>query len=73
MITPGVDSSVTALLLREALGDRVYPILVDHGLMRAHERRQVVDAFAHLGSRVHAVDAADRFLQSLAGLTDPAP
>src|SRR5262249_7124728 len=41
----GVDSSVTAILLREALGDRVYPILVDHGLMRAHERQQVVDAF----------------------------
>ena len=44
-LSGGVDSSVTAILLREALGDRVHPILVDHGLMRAHERRQVVDAF----------------------------
>ena len=44
-LSGGVDSSVTAILLREALGDRVHPILVDHGLMRAHERQQVVEAF----------------------------
>jgi GMP synthase (glutamine-hydrolysing) len=70
-LSGGVDSAVTALLLREALGNRVHPILVDHGLMRAHERQQVVDAFAHLGIRVHAVDAADLFLARLAGVTDP--
>ena len=70
-LSGGVDSSVTAILLREALGDRVYPILVDHGLMRSNERRQVVDAFDHLGIRVHAVDAADRFFAALAGVTDP--
>jgi GMP synthase (glutamine-hydrolysing) len=70
-LSGGVDSSVTAILLREALGDRVHPILVDHGLMRAHERQQVVDAFAHLGIRVHAVDASDLFFSRLAGVTDP--
>ena len=70
-LSGGVDSSVTAILLREALGDRVHPILVDHGLMRAHERAQVVEAFAHLGIAVHAVDAADLFLSRLAGVTDP--
>jgi GMP synthase (glutamine-hydrolysing) len=70
-LSGGVDSSVTAILLREALGDRVHPILVDHGLMRAHERHQVVEAFAHLGIRVHAVDAGDLFLSRLAGVTDP--
>ena len=70
-LSGGVDSSVTAILLREALGDRVHPILVDHGLMRAHERRQVVEAFSHLGIRVHAVDAGDLFLSRLAGVTDP--
>jgi GMP synthase (glutamine-hydrolysing) len=70
-LSGGVDSSVTAILLREALGERVHPILVDHGLMRAHERAQVVDAFAHLGIRVHAVDAGDLFLSRLAGVTDP--
>jgi GMP synthase (glutamine-hydrolysing) len=70
-LSGGVDSSVTAILLREALGERVHPILVDHGLMRARERAQVVDAFAHLGIRVHAVDAGDLFLSRLAGVTDP--
>ena len=70
-LSGGVDSSVTAILLREALGERVHPILVDHGLMRARERTQVVDAFSHLGIRVHAVDAGDLFLSRLAGVTDP--
>ena len=70
-LSGGVDSSVTALLLREALGERVYPILVDHGLMRAHETSQVVEAFARLGIRVRAVDASDLFLSRLAGVTDP--
>ena len=70
-LSGGVDSSVTAILLREALGARVHPILVDHGLMRAHERQQVVEAFAHLGIAVHAVDAGELFLSRLAGVTDP--
>jgi GMP synthase (glutamine-hydrolysing) len=70
-LSGGVDSSVTAILLREALGERVHPILVDHGLMRAHERRQVEEAFQHLGIRVHGVDAADLFLSRLSGVTDP--
>jgi len=62
---------VTALLLREALGDRVHPILVDHGLLRAHEAGQVVDAFARLDIPVLSVDAADLFFQRLEGVTDP--
>jgi GMP synthase (glutamine-hydrolysing) len=70
-LSGGVDSSVTALLLREALGDRVHPILVDHGLMRAHEAAQVVEAFARLGIAVHRVDAAELFLSRLAGVEDP--
>ena len=70
-LSGGVDSSVTALLLREALGDRVHPILVDHGLMRAHEAGQVVEAFGRLGIAVRAVDAADLFLDRLAGVADP--
>jgi GMP synthase (glutamine-hydrolysing) len=70
-LSGGVDSSVTAILLREALGERVHPILVDHGLMRAHEREQVVEAFRHLGISVRAVDASDLFLSRLQGVTDP--
>jgi len=70
-LSGGVDSSVTALLLREALGDRVHPILVDHGLMRAHEAAQVVEAFGRLGISIHSVDAAELFLSRLAGVEDP--
>jgi len=70
-LSGGVDSSVTAILLREALGDRVHPILVDHGLMRAHEADQVVDAFATLGIAVQKVDASDLFLSRLEGVADP--
>ncbi len=70
-LSGGVDSAVTALLLREALGDRVYPILVDHGLLRAHEARQVVEAFARLDIPVLSVDASDLFLSRLEGVTDP--
>ena len=70
-LSGGVDSSVTAILLREALGDRVHPILVDHGLMRAHERSQVEEAFGRLGIRIRAVDASDLFLSRLSGVTDP--
>jgi GMP synthase (glutamine-hydrolysing) len=70
-LSGGVDSSVTAILLREALGERVHPILVDHGLMRIHEREQVVEAFRHLGISVRAVDASDLFLSRLQGVTDP--
>jgi GMP synthase (glutamine-hydrolysing) len=70
-LSGGVDSSVTALLLREAIGDRVHPILVDHGLMRAHEGLQVEEAFRRFGLAIRTVDAADLFLARLSGVTDP--
>jgi GMP synthase (glutamine-hydrolysing) len=70
-LSGGVDSSVTALLLREAIGDRVFPILVDHGLLRAHERLQVEEAFRHFGLAVRSVDASDLFLARLSGVVDP--
>ncbi|MGH9368099.1 MAG: glutamine-hydrolyzing GMP synthase [Thermoanaerobaculia bacterium] len=70
-LSGGVDSSVTAVLLREALGERVHPILVDHGLMRARERQQVEEAFGHLGVAIRAVDASEIFLSRLAGVSDP--
>jgi GMP synthase (glutamine-hydrolysing) len=70
-LSGGVDSSVTALLLREAVGDRVHPILVDHGLLRAHERMQVEEAFRRYGLAIRAVDASDLFLDRLSGVEDP--
>jgi GMP synthase (glutamine-hydrolysing) len=70
-LSGGVDSSVTALLLREAVGDRVHPILVDHGLLRAHERLQVEEAFRRFGLAIRAVDASELFLSRLADVEDP--
>jgi GMP synthase (glutamine-hydrolysing) len=70
-LSGGVDSSVTALLLREAIGDRLHPILVDHGLLRAHERLQVDEAFRRFGLAIRAVDASDLFLARLSGVVDP--
>jgi GMP synthase (glutamine-hydrolysing) len=71
-LSGGVDSSVVAALLHEALGDQLTCVFVDHGLLRLHEGDQVMDVFAdHLGVKVIRVNAEDRFLAALAGVTDP--
>ncbi|UCF67874.1 MAG: glutamine-hydrolyzing GMP synthase [Acidobacteriota bacterium] len=70
----GVDSTVAATLLVRALGpERVDLLHVDNGLMRKNESAQVIEFFRGLGlgSHVHFVDASDRFLAALAGLTEP--
>ncbi len=71
-LSGGVDSSVAAVLLHKAVGDRLHCIFVDNGLLRLGERDQVERTFRerfHMDLTV--VDAADRFLTSLAGITDP--
>ncbi|MEO8445775.1 MAG: glutamine-hydrolyzing GMP synthase, partial [Gammaproteobacteria bacterium] len=71
-LSGGVDSSVVAALLHEALGDRLVCVFVDTGLLRLHEGDQVMDVFAeHLGVTVIRVNAAERFLAALAGVEDP--
>jgi GMP synthase (glutamine-hydrolysing) len=71
-LSGGVDSSVVAALLHRAIGDQLTCIFVDNGLLRYHEGDQVMDQFAeHMGVEVIRVDAEDRFLQKLEGLTDP--
>ena len=71
-LSGGVDSSVVAALLHEAIGDRLTCIFVDNGLLRHHEGDQVMDQFAeHMGIKVIRVDAEDRFLEKLKGVTDP--
>jgi GMP synthase (glutamine-hydrolysing) len=70
-VSGGVDSSVTAVLLREAIGDRVVPIFVDTGLLRKDEGDSVERSFAEFGLDLDRVDAADRFLTALAGVEDP--
>ena len=71
-LSGGVDSSVVAALLHEALGDQLICVFVDTGLLRLHEGDQVMDVFAeHLGVKVIRVNAEERFLKALAGVADP--
>jgi GMP synthase (glutamine-hydrolysing) len=71
-LSGGVDSSVLAILLHEALGDQVLCIHIDNGLMRLNESKQVVDLFRE---KFHVpldfIDASELFLGRLAGVTDP--
>ncbi len=71
-LSGGVDSSVVAALLHLAIGDRLVCVFVDHGLLRLGEGDQVMRTFAqNLGVKVIRVDAAERFLTALKGVTDP--
>ena len=71
-LSGGVDSSVVAALLIKAIGDRLYCVHVNHGLLRKGEPEQVVEVFRkNLGANLTYVDASDRFLNKLAGVADP--
>jgi GMP synthase (glutamine-hydrolysing) len=71
-LSGGVDSSVAALLVYRAIGDRLTCVFVDHGLMRKDESNQVISTFRNnFQIPLIAVDASDRFLARLKGVTDP--
>lgn len=71
-LSGGVDSSVVAALLHKAIGDQLTCVFVDNGMLRHREGDQVMATFAeHMGVRVIRVDAEQRFLSALAGVTDP--
>ena len=71
-LSGGVDSSVTAALLYQAIGSQLSCIFVDNGLLRKGEREQVRQEFSsHFNTDLHVVDARQRFLDELAGVTDP--
>jgi GMP synthase (glutamine-hydrolysing) len=70
-VSGGVDSSVTSVLLREAIGDRVVPIFVDTGLLRKEEGDAVARSFSEFGLDLDRVDASERFFTALAGVEDP--
>ncbi len=71
-LSGGVDSAVAALLVHKAVGDQLTCVFVDHGLLRKDEARQVVDTFGgHFGVPLVHVEAQERFLAKLAGVTDP--
>lgn len=71
-LSGGVDSSVAAVLVHRAIGDRLTCLFVDHGLLRKDEAAQVMETFTRLFKmKVIKVDAADEFLAKLAGVSDP--
>jgi GMP synthase (glutamine-hydrolysing) len=71
-LSGGVDSSVAALLMHKAIGDRLTCVFVDQGMMRMREAERVVDTFSGtFGIPLVAVDASDRFLDKLKGVTEP--
>lgn len=70
-LSGGVDSSVAAILLHKAIGTNLHCIFVDNGLLRKDEFEAVLEQYKHLGLNIKGVDAKERFLSQLAGLTDP--
>ncbi|CCH41042.1 GMP synthase (glutamine-hydrolysing) [Wickerhamomyces ciferrii] len=71
-VSGGVDSTVAAKLMTEAIGDRFHAIMVDNGVLRLNEAKQVKETLTKgLGINLTVVDASDRFLDGLAGVTDP--
>ena len=71
-LSGGVDSSVTALLLHKAIGNNLFCILVDNGLLRKNEAAEVMEVFQnHYAMNFHLVDASGHFLRCLRGVTDP--
>jgi GMP synthase (glutamine-hydrolysing) len=71
-LSGGVDSSVVAALLHRAIGEQLTCVFVDNGLLRLHEGDHVMATFAeHMGVKVIRVDAEERFLKALDGVSDP--
>ena len=71
-LSGGVDSAVTAALVHSAVGDQLCCIFVDNGLLRREEAERIRAVFQrHLNLRLIYVDASERFLDRLAGITDP--
>ena len=70
-LSGGVDSSVAAMLLNKAIGDRLTCIFVNNGLLRKNEFEDVLDSYKNMGLNVVGVDASQKFYDDLKGVTDP--
>ncbi len=70
-LSGGVDSTVAAVLIQKAIGNRLHCIFVDNGLLRKNEYSEVLENYKHLGLNVKGVDASSRFYEALRHLTDP--
>ncbi|RYZ52919.1 MAG: glutamine-hydrolyzing GMP synthase [Sphingobacteriales bacterium] len=70
-LSGGVDSTVAATLIHRAIGDNLYCIFVDNGLLRKNEFGQVMEGYRHLGLNTKGIDARQRFYKALDGVSDP--
>jgi len=70
-LSGGVDSTVASILLHRAIGPRLTCIFVDNGLLRKSEFSQVLESYKELGLNVIGVDASDKFIDDLEGISDP--
>lgn len=70
-LSGGVDSTVTAVLLSEAIGDQLHCIFVNNGLLRKNEFEDVLEQYKEMGLNIKGVDSSSRFLDALAGISDP--
>jgi GMP synthase (glutamine-hydrolysing) len=70
-LSGGVDSTVAAVLLHKAIGDRLHCIFVDNGLLRKGEYEEVLENYEHMGLNVRGIRAGDKFMDALSGLSDP--
>ena len=70
-ISGGVDSTVAAVLIHQAIGANLYCIFVDNGLLRKNEYEQVLDTYKHLGLNIKGVNAKAKFYAALNGISDP--
>lgn len=70
-VSGGVDSSVAACLMKSAIGDRFHAFLVDNGCLRKGESAEVIERLSGLGINIQLLDASKRFLDNLAGVSDP--
>ncbi|MCB0545740.1 MAG: GMP synthase (glutamine-hydrolyzing), partial [Saprospiraceae bacterium] len=70
-LSGGVDSTVAAVLLQQAIGDKLHCIFVDNGLLRKNEFAQVLADYEHLGLNITGVDAREAFYTALKGKEDP--
>lgn len=70
-LSGGVDSSVAAVLLNKAIGNNLYCIFVDNGLLRKNEFEDVLHSYRDMGLNVKGVDASEKFIKALSGISDP--
>jgi GMP synthase (glutamine-hydrolysing) len=70
-LSGGVDSTVGAILIHKAIGDKLHCFFIDNGLLRKNEFQLVMDKYAEMGLKVHGIDSKQKFYSALEGITDP--